>query len=224
MTSSELEELLTDCPSLFHMAERGSWPSIQRHGLLSTSALLDALQVVGAQRCRIERQRRPESVSLSHPRFGHVVIRDQKPMDDAGLRRCLQDGVTAEEWYQLLNGRVFFWLTEDRLYRLLTAGAYRDLEHDVLEIDSRALVKACQERITLCSMNSGCTKPMPHPRGRGTFRSIEEYPYDQWRRKRRRGERVVELAVAGAVPDVSRYVRRVTMMKGKDRLRVLWTR
>ena len=222
MTESELDEVLTDCPSLFHMAERGSWPSIRRHGLLSTSALLDALHVVGAQRRRIERQRRPESVALSHPGFGHAVIRDQKPMDDAGLRRCLQDGVTVEEWYQLLNSQVFFWLTEDRVYRLLTASAYRDLEHDVLEIDARALVERYREAIRLCPMNSGCTKPMPHPRGRGTFKSIEDYPYDRWRRTRRRGERVVELAVARAVPDVWHYVRRVTVMKGKERLRVLW--
>lgn len=34
-------ELAERYPRLFHMAAAGSWPSIERHGLLSTSALLD---------------------------------------------------------------------------------------------------------------------------------------------------------------------------------------
>jgi hypothetical protein len=41
VNENELQELLADCLVLYHMAERGSWGSIQRHGLLSTSALLD---------------------------------------------------------------------------------------------------------------------------------------------------------------------------------------
>ena len=41
MTETELEELLSDCPTLYHMAEDRSWPSIRHRGLLSTTALLD---------------------------------------------------------------------------------------------------------------------------------------------------------------------------------------
>src|SRR5580692_4537628 len=93
VNNAELGELLKDCPTLFHMAERGSWPSIKKHGLLSTSALLDAVGLKGADRRRIESERRPENVTLKHKGFGEVVIRDQKPMDDSGLIRCLQDGI-----------------------------------------------------------------------------------------------------------------------------------
>jgi hypothetical protein len=192
MNNAELRELLKDCPTLFHMAERGSWPSIQRHGLLSTSALLDAVGLTGTDRRRIEAERRPENVTLRHKVFGEIVIRDEKPMDDTGLIRCLQDGITPAEWYRLLNARVFFWLTEDRLHRLLSAGAYRDNEHDVLELDAAALVAAHRTAITLSPINSGCTKPMPHPRGHQTFKSIADYPYAHWRSRRKRGERVVE--------------------------------
>ena len=41
-------------PRLYHMAEEGSWPSIRRHGLLSTSALLDRCLVSGRRRAGIE--------------------------------------------------------------------------------------------------------------------------------------------------------------------------
>jgi uncharacterized protein DUF7002 len=43
----DVAELVETCPRLFHMAEPGSWAGIQRHGLLSTSALLDLFEVDG---------------------------------------------------------------------------------------------------------------------------------------------------------------------------------
>ena len=222
MTDGELDELLRDCPTLYHMAERGSWESIRRHGLLSTSALLDLFGVRGERREAIESCRRPESVTVSDPGLGKAVVRDQKPMDDAGLRRCLQDGLSPRDWYETLNSRVFFWLTRDRLLRLLRAGSYRDQEHDVLELDATALVGAYRDRITLAPINTGCTKPIPRERGRSTFAPIDSYPYADWRVRRPRGERVVELAVNGGVPDVERFVNRVSVMQGEVEKAVLW--
>lgn len=218
MTDAELAELIRDCPTLYHMAERGSWPSIQRHGLLSTSALLDLYDVQGARREAIEGCRRPEGVSIEHPVLGRAAIRDQKPMDDAGLRMCLLDGLTPEDWYRCLNGRVFFWLTRERLLRLLNARPYREAEHDVLELDTASLVAAHQPAIRLSPINSGTTKPFPSTaskRGRETFLPIAEYPYARWRAQgRKAGERVVELTVDYAVPDAARFVRRVVAMRG----------
>ncbi len=220
MTDAELAELLRDCPTLYHMAERGSWPSIAAHGLLSTSSLLDRFGTGGPSRRTIEEEHRQDSVAIGTG----VVIRDQKPMDDAGLRRCLQDGLTPQDWYRLLNGRVFFWLTSDRLHRLLEAGTYRDAEHDVLEVDAAALVAAYRTKITLCAINSGNTKPFPAQRGRSTLLPIDQYPYASWRLKRARGERVVELAVIGGVPDIVSFVKRVTVMRGREVRSVLYSR
>ncbi len=216
MTNDELHELLRDCPVLYHMAECGSWNSIRRHGLLSTSALLELFEVPETTRGVIGANRRPDNVVIEHPRLGRAVIRDQKPMDDAGLLRCLQDGLVPEEWYRLLNARVFMWLTRDRLHRLLKARPYRGLEHDVLELDAAPVVAACRERITLSPINSGATKPFPRGRGKDTFLSIENYPYASWRRKRKAGERVVELAVADGIRDVGQFVRRVLRMRGEE--------
>jgi len=213
LTDDELAELIRDCPTLYHMAERGSWPSIRQHGLLSTSALLDLYGVHGAERDAIEAQRRPAGVRLEHPALGAAVVRDQQPMDDAGLRKCLEDGLSPENWYRLLNRKVFFWLTRARLDRLLNARPYRNLEHDVLELDTAALVAAYRGAITLSPINSGATRPFPAPRGLATFLPIAEYPYAYWRSKRPRGERIVELAVDRGVPDIFRFVRQVTTMR-----------
>lgn len=64
MTDEELDELLHDCPTLYHMAERGSWHSIKEHGLLSTSALLDLYEVPEPRRTEIEATHRPQSVAI----------------------------------------------------------------------------------------------------------------------------------------------------------------
>lgn len=142
------------------------------------------------------------------------MVRDQKTMDDVGLRRCLQDGLCPEDWYRLLNARVFMWMSRARLGRLLAARSYRGLEQDVIELDTAPVVDAYRAAITLSAINSGATRPFPQDRGKGTFSSIEAYPYSRWRRTRRAGERVVEFAVTGGIPDVTRFVRRVVRMRG----------
>lgn len=222
MTEEELEEVISDCPTLYHMAQRGSWHAIQERGLLSTTALLDLYGVKGEAREKIEIRHRPESVELSSDGLPLAVVRDQIPMSDAGLRKALPARLQPSDWYAILNSRVFFWLTEDRLHRLLQAGAYRDQEHDVLEIDTRSLIEAHRERVWLCPYNSGSTVMNPVPRDETTFARIEDYPYENWRQKRRRGERVVELTVDYSVPDLTKHVRRALVKRNTEVIDVLF--
>jgi dipeptidyl aminopeptidase/acylaminoacyl peptidase len=224
VNTEEIKELVADCPTLYHMAALGSWPSIREKGLLSTSALLDLYQVTGAGRHSIEEERRDKSVVLAHAGLPRAVVRDQLPMTDAGLVRCLPKHLAPADWYKLLNQKTFFWLTRSRLVRLLSAGTFRNESHDVLEVDTKKILDDYFDKIWLCPMNSGSTKPMPHPRDENTFRRIPDYPYSDWRRKRARGERAVELVVDHGVPDISKYVTRVVEMRGDKENRTIYTR
>lgn len=221
MTEEELEELIADCPILYHMAERGSWEAIKERGLLSTSALLDLYDISEPYRSHIEKQHRPASIEIGANGLPQAVILDQIPMSDSGLRRCLPAHLSPADWYEILNGKAFFWLSEARLHKLTGAKAYRNREHDVLEVDTRSLVQAYRERIWFCPMNSGCTKPFPHPRDETIFARIKDYPYDHWRKRKRRGDRVVELAVDYSVTDVRNHVTRVVVKKGEDVISVI---
>ena len=221
MTEAELEELITDCPTLYHMAERGSWGSIKQYGLLSTCALLDHYAVEPPWRNEIESRHRPKSVEVTRDGLPRAVVRDQIPMSDAGLKRALPDHLSPADWYELLNAKAFFWLSEERLHRLTNAKAYRDQEHDVLEVDTRSLINAHRNSIWLCPINSGCTKPMPHPRDETVFARISDYPYAYWRERRSRQERVVELAIEHSVKDISDHVRRVVIKRGTEVLAVI---
>lgn len=217
------EEILDRYRRVYHMTESGSWRNIRRHGLLSTEALLDLFEVPDSRRRELLCEHRPESITISHPDFGAAVVRDQKPMSYLGLERALEDSdLSPEDWLRFLNEKVFFWVTRERVQRLLCAQAYRDREHEVLVVRTEPLVTNYYDQIVLSSMNSGATKPYPHPRDETTFQGLEEYPLTRWKRKRSgsRTEPVVELAVDYAVPDVWGFVERVEVWKRDDVIRV----
>jgi hypothetical protein len=205
------------------MAEADRWESIRDTGLLSTTALLDRFGVAGAERERIESARRPVSVELQHPIHGCAVIRDNIPMTDSALLKCLQD-CSPREWYEILNRRVFFWLSRERLLRLLGAKAYRTQRQLVITVDTEALLARHASRVTLSPINSGSTIMKPQPRGRDTFQPISEYPFEYWRRKRNVRDAVVELSVDYSVPDLRDFVLRAEHMEGGITSGVLWTR
>jgi hypothetical protein len=203
-----VDDLVHHYPRLFHMAACGSWPSIRARGLLTTRQMVDACDPGPDVREAVLGRRREDSVLLTHPVHGDVVIRDQSPLRAHILDASLTD-MTVRQWLDVLNDRVFFWLHPDRLGELLRARRYRDAEHDVLTVDTASLVAAHRDRIRLSALNSGATLyPNAPPRGSGTFRTIGDYP---WRPRRTRGPKdgIAELAVLGGVPDVDAHVVRV---------------
>lgn len=194
------DEFITRYPRLWHMAELGSWSTIENHGLRSTTALLDLFEVTGAEREALEGRHRRDSVTITHPEHGRAVVRDQKPIIPLVLDRVLTD-MSAEQWYRTLNRRVFFWVNERRLEKMLKAPPYRDRPHSVLVIDTARMLARHMAEITLSPINSGATHPSGSgKRGSHTFRSMAGYPWDE---RRRAAEPVVELAVDYRVPDVA---------------------
>lgn len=112
--------------------------------------------------------------------------------------------------YRLLNRHVFFWLTRERLDRLLGARAYRNSRHTVIEIDTKLLLETHKKEVFLTPINTGSTLFNPQPRGRMSFLPIEEYPFDVWRVRRGVQNAIAELAVRGGIEDVTRFVVCVT--------------
>jgi Family of unknown function (DUF7002) len=218
------EEFVSHYPRLYHMAELGTWSSIRSHGLLSTSALLDLYGINGKERRQIECCRRPQSVTIRHEKYGPAVIRDQKPISDSALSKCLE-GMTPTEWYRLLNERVFFWVARERVLGLLSARTYRNREHTVLTIDTAKLLKLHHERVTLSPINSGSTVYNPQPRGPDTFQTLGTYPFEKWQQKRRSATKAVaELAVGYSVPNIRELVLRVERRKQSRILEVIYER
>lgn len=207
------EDFARKYPLLYHMSELNSWVSIQEHGLLSTTALLDLFEIGCAERRSIESEWRQSSIPISHPICGNAVIRDQKPMPPAQLAPILVN-MTTREWYEFLNRKTFFWTDWKRLSNLLNANAYRNRAHCVLTVETSALLARHGDQVSLCAINSGFVYHGGR-RGRETFKPIANYPSEG---------SVWELAVEYSVPDIVDLLVRVENWRGDSRLKVIWDR
>jgi hypothetical protein len=95
-----------DIKRLYRLAEADNLDSILRRGLMSTRRLVGMTNLPERERKNLLRRHRPGSVRL---RQG-VLIRDQRPMSPT-VSRALDDDLEPADWYELLNGFVFFWST-----------------------------------------------------------------------------------------------------------------
>ena len=204
-------------PRLFHMAADGGWPSISRHGLLSTNSLLDRWEVNPATRGELSTRARRSISTIEHPEFGHAVVRDQKPIHVASLAAAL-DGMTVAEWLGELNSRVFFFVQPERMLGLLSARSYRSGPHTVITIDTARFVADYESKIELCAINSGFAQPHSKAaRGRETFQSISSYrhPAREVARARTPWD-ISELCVGGEIQNIQKYVTRVDRMQNGE--------
>jgi hypothetical protein len=219
--ASNADLLIKLYPRLFHMTHEGSWPGIQQHGLLSTTALLDLFEVTGERREQLEVVRRAQSEEIVHPKHGRALLRDQKPLNEKKLKAALTDGLTTEDWCRNLNGRVFFWGPETRLGILRGASEYKDNRQTIVVVDTAKLVQKYADQIELCHMNSGCTMPMAFPRGKDTFLPLEKYPLEERRKKYGTKNAVAEITIKNAVPDVTDFVIEVYETGGEKPKQIL---
>ena len=65
MGSASIRPLCDRYPVLYHLSHAGSWPTIQRLGLLSTERLLDVFDVAEPRRTDLLTRRRPAPFPFS---------------------------------------------------------------------------------------------------------------------------------------------------------------
>lgn len=201
MSGMEVEELVERHPQVFHTMSAMAWPSVQRHGLLSTRRLIDLFELGEAERDRLLNAPRKNSTVLRAPGLPPAVIRDQKPMKF--LAEKIDPDSSLTEYLAAINSRVFFWASPQRLDRLRHAKEYRTDDQVVLHVDTRSLVERHGPRMELCRLNSGAVTQKNHPmRGHRSWLPIADYPYGEYRRRFGGDGALVEVTVLDAVPDI----------------------
>ena len=193
-------------------------------GLLTTVQLVEQSDASSELRNAVLAERRAESLELNDPLHGKIVVRDQAPLRLQFLEGCLTD-MSVPDWLATLNGRVFFWLREEKLLQLLNARLYRRSAHDVLTVDTASLLRAHSARVRLSGINSGATLyPNASPRGAGTFQTVGDYNYEAAKKRRGWRDAVVELAVVDGVVDIMDHVIKVERRQANDVVSVLFER
>lgn len=190
----------------FHLADAENWPSIQRDGLFSADALITRAGLRG-QRAAPYRSYRGQGMQLPSGAW----IRDQRPMPPGALARCLDAGLDPDAWYALVNSKVYFWLSRERLDR--HRAACGDRPQIVMVIDLPAMLERHAPRAYVTPFNVGNAMRRAASRGRRTFVPIEMWRATRWLAETRNGEPTrarshppAELAIDHAVPDIMDFV------------------
>ena len=130
-------------------------------------------------------------------------------MSDTKLRSCLSVGCSPADWYRILNSKVFFWPTKERVLSLISARAYKKKRHTIITVDSNRLLTHYSKKTFLSRINSGAIIYRPTPRGPATFVPFEKWPDKVRPRVGTLKVAVVELAINYGIPDIREFIIRV---------------
>lgn len=193
------EEFVRAYPTLFHVSLARDVEQVKRHGLLSTSALLDLCGIEDKSRFSIESRQRPRAVILNHSVLGNFIINDQAPMNAVSLSNCLMD-LSVEQWCRSLNRRVFFWPTRGRLAKHVGAKLAAGRQRIVFSFEARSLFDVLDfDSFEFSAINSGNTMRKAALRGSMTFLKAEEYPFHERRKTRGLGAAIAEVTYPYAI-------------------------
>jgi hypothetical protein len=186
-------------PSVYHVTSVGAIEQIRRHGLLSTAAILELVGYQGDQFERLFSRRRTSSEEISDPVHGVFILRDQKPLPETQLRKCLPTGIEPRQWYEALNSRVFMWIKWKSVNGLRSAKQYRDQDQQVLTLDSKKLLAAYYDKACVSFINTGYALRRPARRGSDTFLPVRDC-------SAQRLKDAVELTIEGRVADIEKFI------------------
>jgi hypothetical protein len=159
---------------LYHLADAANLPSILKHGLMSTEKLLALAGVPAEGRRVFTRGFRAANVPIT----ADIVVRDQRPMPPRALARALDGGLEPEDWYEFLNGFVFFWTDPARLERQRRACG--DRPQVALVFDGKSLFDTFGHEAFFSPINSGNARRKPAQRSRETIMPFHRWSETGW--------------------------------------------
>jgi len=190
-----LEYFLQYRPWVYHTTDKSSLAGIKRFGLQSAEEIVG---LTGADARVLLAQRREERRFLPDVEGCKFSLRDQKPMSDAALRKCLEFPLTPSDWYRLINKRVFFWVSPSTADALHSAKATHGSTQVLLKVDARAFLSKYYARAEVTTINAGYAGRRPARRGLATFTPLAKYENGV--------KSIVELTIVGSVPDIWEFI------------------
>lgn len=172
----EIEKFIERSPFLYHLTSKQNAKSIiERKTLYSANALIDMST------------KKKDSEVKTHKRFKHypldingieILLRDQRPISEIALAKCLTDGWLVADFLYHLNNRVFTWPNLDRLSRHFKR--YANEEPVIFRFSSKEMILA-NPHVKFARLNTGATRPNSHlggiapERGSKTFMKASDY-------------------------------------------------
>lgn len=172
----EIEKFIERCPFLYHLTSKQNAKSIiEGKVLYSANTLID-----------MSKNKTDKEVK-THKRFKHyllniddneILLRDQRPISEKALAKCLTDGWSVADFLFHLNNRVFMWPNLDRLSRHFKR--YENEEPIIFRFPSKEMLLA-NPHVKFARLNTGATRPNSYlggvapERGSKTFLAAMDY-------------------------------------------------
>jgi len=175
-----IDRFIMTRPFVYHLTNRKNLDSIveTRH-FYSTQTISEMVKMTN--RIDFLKTRRRGCVEIGDGnRIYH--IRDQDPLSETVLIKCLEDGWTFSDFVYHLNSKVFFWPTEKDLLKHFARYQKTNEKLIIFKIETEALFALNKQAPKFCRLNSGAPrassghKGKGAPRGSRTFLTAKDYP------------------------------------------------
>ena len=176
----EISEFIRKKEFLYHLTNRDNFEKIKAtKELLSTEAIINLSSFDENERNEFLSQRRKthEIIEIGEDKYH---IRDQRPISILNLVKCLTSGFSVKDFFKMLNCRVFFWPTIQRLNSHYKR--YSSESPIIIRVSTEELLRI-NPHSEFCRLNSGATRSNSHlngappERGNGTFLPADEFKY-----------------------------------------------
>ncbi len=172
----DIKKFIEKKPFLYHLTSSINVDRILDHGVLFSANQLLAMSDHKAH-ILIQKQKRKGHLEIQIDGKKYS-LRDQRPISELALGKCLTDGWEVADYLYHLNDRVFMWPTIERLTRHFKR--YQNEKPVIFRFQTDELLRI-NPNAKFSRLNSGATRANSHlggkppQRGLETFLSAENY-------------------------------------------------
>jgi hypothetical protein len=172
----EIQKFIEDRPYLYHLTSKENGKKIiSQKKIYSTNRLIDLSGNPDYLKIKRERRIGHKEILVKGESY---FLRDQRPISELALSKCLTDKWSVADFLEHLNDRVFMWPTLDRLWRHYDR--YTSENPVIFRFPSKEIILS-NKHVKFCRLNSGATRANSYlggkapERGPNTFLSAENY-------------------------------------------------
>ncbi|WP_129020680.1 DUF7002 family protein [Edaphocola flava] len=166
----ELKKFINDRSFLYHLTNEQNASNILKEGkIYSANTIIDMSNDKTYNLHK--RSRRTGHVQIVSKK-GIISLRDQRPISEKALAKCLTNDWSVGDFLYHLNDRVFMWPTLERLWR-----HFKRYEHEkptIFRFSTSEIISA-NPHVKFCRLNSGATRANSHLGGKPPARGIDTF-------------------------------------------------